>query len=89
MKKSDYLIVENFCIGLFLVLISMMVVTFIEFSMNPTIFSANHTFSVKQVLLFAFIFFLPFGLSILKKNINNKVSFSISMFRYFDIRDRM
>lgn len=80
MKKSDYLIVENFCIGLFLVLISMMVVTFVEFSINPTIFSANHTFSVKQLLLFTLMFFLPFGLSALKKNINNKVSFFISMF---------
>lgn len=89
MKKSDYLIVENFCIGLFLVLISMMVVTFIEFSMNPTIFSANHTFSAKQVLLFMFMFFLPFSLSVLKKNIENKVSFSLSMFRCFDIRDRI
>lgn len=89
MEKSDYLIVEKFCIGLFLVLISMIVVTFVEFSMNPTIFSANHTFSAKQVLLFMFMFFLPFGLSVLKKNVKNKVSFSISTFRYFDIRDRM
>ena len=89
MEKSDYIIVEKFCIGLFLVLISMIVVTFIEFSMNPTIFSANHTFSVKHVLLFIFMFFLPFGLSVLKKNIENKVLFSLSIFRYFDIRDRI
>jgi hypothetical protein len=35
------------------------------------------------------MFFLPFGLSVLKKNIENKVLFSLSMFRCFDIRDRI
>lgn len=66
MKSSDYRLVENFCLGLFLQLLTMITVIFMEFSSNPTIFSADRTFSFSQIILFIVVFFFPFVVSSLK-----------------------
>ena len=73
MKEKEYIQLQKFCLGLFLMLLFMIGVTFFEFSANPTLFSANRTYSAVQILLFFFVFVSPFIFTFLFSKCKNAV----------------
>ena len=73
MKGNEYIQLQKFCLGLFLMLLFMIGVTFFEFSANPTLFSANRTYSTVQILLFLAVFVSPFIFAFLVSKCKNVV----------------
>lgn len=73
MKEKEYIQLQKFCLGLFLMLLFMISVIFFEFSANPTLFSANRTYSAVQILLFFVVFVSPFIFTFLVSKCKNAV----------------
>jgi len=73
LKENEYLQLQKFCLGLFLMLLFMIAVTFFEFSANPTLFSANRTYSTVQILLFLVVFISPFIFTFIISKCKNAV----------------
>ena len=73
MKGNEYIQLQKFCLGLFLMLLFMIAVTFFEFSVNPTLFSANMTYSTVQILIFLVAFISPFIFTFIVSKCKNAV----------------